>query len=98
MTDNFKTLSSLIRLVREMEHSLGLDKLTDAEKRVLLAMKELEAMHSEHAVSEIWDHPFTVELSRASLFRSLKTLEKRSLLTSRGGERYRTYRLANSKR
>lgn len=97
MTDNFKTLVSLVKLVREMEQSLGLDRLSDAEKRILLAMKELETIHSKHDANEIWEHPFVEELSRASLFRSLKSLEERSLLTSEGGERYRNYRLANQK-
>ena len=59
-----------------MEEDLGLDELSEVERNVLYAIKDLEKEHGTAKTGDLLSHNFTSKMSRISVFRSLKALEK----------------------
>ena len=72
-----------------MEKDFGLDSLSEVEKNVLYAIKDLEKENGAAKTRHLLNHEFTANMSRISVFRSIKTLEKLKKIkrkTSKRGE------------
>ena len=83
------TLIELKKLLNKMEEDVGLTSLSEVEKNVLYAIKDLEKENGFAKTSNLLNHEFTAHMSRISGFRSIKTLEKLSKIkrkTSKRGE------------
>ena len=70
------TLIDLKKLLNSMEHDFGLDTLSEVERNVLYAIKDLEKENGTAKTGLLLNHDFTAKMSRISVFRSIKTLEK----------------------
>ena len=83
------TLIELKKLLNNMEKDFGLDSLSEVEKNVLYAIKDLEKENGAAKTRNLLNHEFTANMSRISVFRSIKTLEKLRKIerkTSKRGE------------
>ena len=58
-----------------MEKDFGLNSLSEVERNVLYAIKELEKENGAAKTGHLLKHDFTANMSRISVFRSIKTLE-----------------------
>ena len=94
MTETLKSIVALAKLIREMETSLGFGGLNNHEKAVIYALKELESQGVCHDVHEIWEQELASEMSRATLFRTVKSLEEKGFVKRFGGDRNGKYSLA----
>jgi len=70
------TLIELKKLLNSMEKDFGLNSLSEVEKNVLYAIKDLEKENGAAKTGHLLNHDFTANMSRISVFRSIKTLEK----------------------
>ena len=59
-----------------MEKDFGLNSLSEVERNVLYAIKDLEKETGTAKTGHLLSHEFTASMSRISVFRSIKTLEK----------------------
>ena len=83
------TLIELKKLLNNMEKDFGLNSLSEVEKNVLYAIKDLEKENGAAKTRHLLNHQFTANMSRISVFRSIKTLEKLRKIkrkTSKRGE------------
>ena len=83
------TLIELKKLLNKMEEDVGLTSLSEVEKNVLYAIKDLEREKGFAKTASLLSHEFTAHISRISVFRSIKTLEDLSKIkrkTSKRGE------------
>ena len=72
-----------------MERDFGLHSLSEVERNVLYAIKDLEKENGAAKTGHLLIHEFTANMSRISVFRSIKTLEKLKKIerkTSKRGE------------
>jgi CTP-dependent riboflavin kinase len=70
------TLIDLKKLLNSMEKDFGLNSLSEVERNVLYAIKDLEKADGTAKTGHLLNHEFTANMSRISVFRSIKTLEK----------------------
>ena len=70
------TLIELKKLLDSMEKDFGLNSLSEVERNVLYAIKDLEKENGAAKTGHLLTHEFTANMSRISVFRSIKTLEK----------------------
>ena len=70
------TLIELKKLLTSMEKDFGLNSLSEVERNVLYAIKDLEKENGIAKTGHLLDHELTASMSRISVFRSIKTLEK----------------------
>ena len=70
------TLIELKKLLTSMEKDFGLNSLSEVERNVLYAIKDLEKENGTAKTGHLLNHEFTASMSRISVFRSIKTLEK----------------------
>ena len=70
------TLIELKKLLTSMEKDFGLNSLSEVERNVLYAIKDLEKENGTAKTGHLLCHEFTASMSRISVFRSIKTLEK----------------------
>ena len=70
------TLIELKKLLTSMEKDFGLNSLSEVERNVLYAVKDLEKENGTAKTGHLLSHEFTASMSRISVFRSIKTLEK----------------------
>ena len=83
------TLIELKKLLNNMEKDFGLNSLSEVEKNVLYAIKDLEKENGAAKTRHLLNHEFTAKISRISVFRSIKTLEQLKKIernTSKRGE------------
>ena len=83
------TLIELKKLLSNMEKDFGLNSLSEVERNVLYAIKDLEKENGGAKTRHLLNHDFTANMSRISVFRSIKTLEKLKKIkrhTSKRGE------------
>ena len=83
------TLIELKKLLNNMEKDFGLNSLSEVERNVLYAIKDLEKEHGTAKTGHLLNHDFTANMSRISVFRSIKTLENLKKIerkTSKRGE------------
>ena len=83
------TLIELKKLLSNMERDFGLNSLSELERNVLYAIKDLEKENGSAKTGHLLNHEFTANMSRISVFRSIKTLEKLKKIkrhTSKRGE------------
>ena len=83
------TLIELKKLLNSMENDFGLNSLSEVERNVLYAIKDLEKENGAAKTGHLLDHEFTANMSRVSVFRGIKTLEKLNKIkrkTSKRGE------------
>ncbi len=83
------TLIELKKLLNNMEKDFGLNSLSEVERNVLYAIKDLEKEHGTAKTGHLLNHDFTANMSRISVFRSIKKLEKLKKIqrkTSKRGE------------
>ena len=83
------TLIELKKLLTSMEKDFGLNSLSEVERNVLYAIKDLEKENGAAKTGHLLSHEFTASMSRISVFRSIKTLEKLKKIerkTSKRGE------------
>ena len=83
------TLIELKKLLTSMEKDFGLNSLSEVERNVLYAIKDLEKENGIAKTGHLLSHEFTASMSRISVFRSIKTLEKLKKIerkTSKRGE------------
>ena len=59
-----------------MEKDFGLNSFSEVERNVLYAIKDLEKENGAAKTGHLLSHDFTANMSRISVFRSIKTLEK----------------------
>ena len=72
-----------------MEKDFGLNSLSEVERNVLYAIQDLEKENGTAKTGHLLSHEFTASMSRISVFRSIKTLEKLKKIerkTSKRGE------------
>ena len=69
------TLIDLKKLLTSMEEDFGLNELSEVERNVLYAIKDLEKEYGSAKTGHLLSHNFTSKMSRISVFRSLKALE-----------------------
>ena len=72
-----------------METDLGLSSLSEVERNILYAIKDLEKENGLAKTSDLLSHEFTSKMSRISVFRGLKALEQQQVIarkTSKRGE------------
>ena len=83
------TLIELKKLLNSMEKDFGISSLSEVERNVLYAIKDLEKENGAAKTGHLLDHEFTSNMSRVSVFRGIKTLEKLKKIerkTSKRGE------------
>ena len=83
------TVIELKKLLNSMEKDFGLNSLSEVERNVLYAIKDLEKENGAAKTGHLLNHEFTANMSRISVFRSIKTLEKLKKIerkTSKRGE------------
>ena len=83
------TLIELKKLLNSMEKDFGLNSLSEVERNVLYAIKDLEKQHGAAKTGQLLNHEFTSKMSRISVFRSIKALEKQNKIekkTTKRGE------------
>jgi len=83
------TLIELKKLLNSMENDFGLNSLSELERNVLYAIQDLEKENGAAKTGHLLDHEFTANMSRVSVFRGIKTLEKLNKIkrkTSKRGE------------
>ena len=81
------TLIELKKLLNNMENDFGLNSLSEVERNVLYAIKDLEKENGAAKTGHLLNHEFTANMSRISVFRSIKTLEKLSKIQRRTSKR-----------
>ena len=83
------TLIELKKLLNNMEKDFGLNSLSEVERNVLYAIRDLEKENGAAKTGHLLNHEFTANMSRISVFRSIKTLEQLKKIerkTSKRGE------------
>ena len=83
------TIIELKKLLNNMEKDFGLNSLSEVERNVLYAIKDLEKENGAAKTGHLLNHEFTANMSRISVFRSIKTLEQLKKIerkTSKRGE------------
>ena len=70
-----------------MEKDLGLNSLSEVERNVLYAIKDLEKENGAAKTRQLLDHEFTSKMSRISVFRSIKALEKQNKIERKTAKR-----------
>ena len=83
------TVIELKKLLNSMEKDFGLNSLSELERNVLYAIKDLEKENGAAKTRHLLSHEFTANMSRISVFRSIKKLEKLKKIrrkTSKRGE------------
>ena len=70
-----------------MEEDFGLNELSEVERNVLYAIKDLEEEHGKAKTGDVLSHNFTSNMSRISVFRSLKALEKLEIIRRKSSKR-----------
>ena len=81
------TLIELKKLLSSMEKDFGLNSLSEVERNVLYAIKDLEKENGAAKTRLLLSHEFTANMSRISVFRSIKTLEKPKKIERRASKR-----------
>ena len=81
------TLIELKKLLTRMEEDFGLDELSEVERNVLYAIKDLEKENGTAKTGDLLSHNFTSKMSRISVFRSLKALEKYKKIRRKSSKR-----------
>ena len=81
------TLIELKKLLNNMEKDFGLNSLSEVERNVLYAIKDLEKENGAAKTGHLLNHEFTANMSRISVFRSIKKLEKLSKIQRRTSKR-----------
>ena len=81
------TLIELKKLLTSMEEDFGLNKLSEVERNVLYAIKDLEKENGAAKTGDLLSHNFTSRMSRISVFRSLKSLEKLQKIERKSSKR-----------
>ena len=81
------TLIELKKLLTSMEEDFGLDELSEVERNVLYAIKDLEKEHGTAKTGDLLSHNFTSKMSRISVFRSLKALERLKKIRRKSSKR-----------
>jgi len=80
MTKKIQQLVNLKKVIREMESDLGLTSLTSIEQSVLLAVSDMQCKNGIAKTKAILIHELTANISRPSIFRAIKKLEKHGKL------------------
>ena len=81
------TLVELKKLLSSMEEDFGLNELSEVERNVLYAIKDLEKEHGAAKTRDLLNHSFTSRMSRISVFRGLKELEKLQKIKRKSSKR-----------
>ena len=81
------TLIDLKKLLTSMEEDFGLNELSEIERNVLYAIKDLEKEHGTAKTGDLLSHNFTSKMSRISVFRSLKALEQLKKIRRKSSKR-----------
>ena len=81
------TLIDLKKLLNSMERDFGLNSLSEVERNVLYAIKDLEKENGAAKTSQLLNHEFTSKMSRISVFRSIKALEKQNKIKRKSAKR-----------
>ena len=81
------TLIELKKLLNSMEKDFGLNSLSEVEKNVLYAIKDLEKENGAAKTRHLLNHEFTANMSRISVFRSIKKLEKLQKIRRKSSKR-----------
>jgi uncharacterized membrane protein len=87
MSDALKRLAELRQILLGMEKDFGLAELSEAESKVLYAMRLLMEQKSEVALTDLQGHPLTSGLSRSTFFRALRHLVELKLVVKTGPEK-----------
>ena len=81
------TLIDLKKLLNSMEEDFGLNALSEVERNVLYAIKDLEQENGAAKTGQLLDHELTSTISRISVFRSIKKLEKEKKIKKKSAKR-----------
>ena len=81
------TLIELKKLLNSMEKDFGLSSLSEVERNVFYAIQDLERENGAAKTGHLLNHEFTANMSRISVFRSIKKLEKLSKIQRRTSKR-----------
>ena len=81
------TLIELKKLLTSMEEDFGLNELSEVERNVLYAIKDLERERGTAKTGDVLSHNFTSKMSRISVFRSLKALEQLKKIRRKSSKR-----------
>ncbi|MHC0052777.1 hypothetical protein [Actibacterium sp. D379-3] len=90
--DKMNAIFELRALLREMERDIGIDTLTQAEKDVFLAARNLTRKVGDVVASDdIRSHELVRSLAQATYHRTLRALLKRGLLCKADGSKAKCY-------
>ena len=81
------SLVELKKLLNSLERDFGLHCLSEVERNVLYAVKDLQKENGAAKTGNLLSHEFTSNMSRISVFRSIKTLEKLKKIERRSSKR-----------
>ena len=88
MKSNFvKKIILLKQMLDDMEKDVGLASLSGIEKNVYLAAQDMKSSNGLVKTKQILDHRFTQKMSRPTLFRALKSIETKGLLSHSDGKK-----------
>ncbi|SMX25620.1 hypothetical protein [Boseongicola aestuarii] len=89
---NLSALFELRSMLREMEHEIGFDSLSQVELDVFLAAHALSGEREEVVTSDdIRNHDLTAGIAQASYHRALRSLISMGLLEKADGYKSRHY-------
>ena len=88
MKSNFvEKIILLKQMVDDMEQNVGLASLSGVEKNVYLAAQDMKSNNGLVETKQILDHRFTQKMSRTTIFRALKSIETKGLVTHSNGKK-----------
>jgi len=88
MKSNFvEKIILLKQMVDDMEQNVGLASLSGVEKNVYLAAQDMKSNNGLVETKQILDHRFTQKMSRPTIFRALKSIEIKGLVTHSNGKK-----------
>lgn len=92
--DKLEQLCALATVLDGMERDLGLNALSDLEKKVLRAAYSVSDRHNHFAPSEVLERlEGERDVSRSSFFRALKTLAEAGCIKRMGNEKRAGYQI-----
>jgi uncharacterized membrane protein len=87
MSDTLKRLAELRQILLGMEKDFGLAELSEAESKVLYAVRLLMEQKSEVTLTDLQGHPMIFGMSRSTFFRALRHLVDLNLVVKTGPEK-----------
>ncbi len=94
--DRLKAIFELRAMLRQMERELGLDRLNQNERDIVLAARDLSGGPGDVIESDaLRNHELVRRQAQATFYRTLRTLLDQGLLDRASGSRAKSYVLSD---